>query len=282
MLAHPIPKGKDLEIKPGEWAAEEKYDGMRLIVEVGSGKQDLFIEEGVTSWSRYGLLHPLPGHLQEAMSVLPPGLYDGELLVPGLRSYGSARLENREELVLYLFDILRIEHTDTTPHPYWKRREYLQALMLRDNKHEKLRLANSQEVHSWDDVYSLRDQVWTRDGEGLILKRVEAPYVVGKRSKDFIKIKKLQSAVLTVIGFEPSRGLINNRGRYAMVLLVDDEGNKTTVKTKNDAWCRKFEEAGARVEGPHPYIGKRLMVEYQERTPDKSYRHIRWDRWEDE
>lgn len=280
MLAHPLPKNKELVINPGEWAAEEKYDGMRIMTGVGGDRKTLFVEKGVTSWSRDGLLHPLPGHLQEAMGQLPAGFYDGELLVPGLRSYGSARLENKEKLVLYLFDVLRVGDTDTTPAPYWKRREYLDYLMREKNTHDKLRLADSFAVNSWDAIYELRDEVWGRDGEGLILKRLNAPYVIGKRSRDFIKIKKLQSAVLTVIGFEPSRGLINNRGRYAITCLLDDDGNKTTVTTKNDAWCRKFEEVAG--EGPHPYLGKRLMVEYQERTPDGSYRHVRWDRWEDE
>lgn len=280
MLAHSIPKGKTLEIREGEWAAEEKYDGMRIIVEVGSARETLLIETGVRSWSRDAILHPLPAHLEEAMSHMPSGIYDGELLVPGLRSYGSARLENKKDLHLILFDILRFKNIDTTEASYAERRRILR-LHTNASTEPKLQLAESRPVNNWAEVYAYRDEVWSRDGEGLILKRIAAPYRIGKRSRDFIKIKKLQTAVLTVTGFEASRGLIDNRGRFAIVNLIDDNGVTTTVKTKNNEWCRKFEEQALSVNGPHPSIGRRLQIEYQELTPD-GYRHPRWDRWENE
>ena len=282
MLANPLPK-KGLEINPGEWYAEEKFDGMRLIVEVGAGSDSLFTEEGVTSWSRYGLKHPLPTHILEAVSKFPSGIYDGELLVPGLRSYGSARLENRADLVFVMFDILRFKNVDTTPAPYHQRTDVLRVLEhLHGSPDGPVRRAHTNPVNSWDEVYKLRDEVWARDGEGLILKRISSPYTVGKRSRNFIKIKALRSATLTVVGFYPSRGEINDRGPFAMVELLDDEGNTTTVKTRTDADCRKFEEEARSTVGPHPSLGRRLCIEYQERTPDGGYRHPRWDRWENE
>ena len=137
----------------------------------------------------------------------------------------------------------------------------------------------------------MRDEVWARDGEGLILKRIDAPYTIGKRPKNtWVKIKKLQSQIFTVIGWEPSRGLINNRGLYGMTKLRDEDGIITQVKTKNDAQCRLFEERASFPDGqggmvvriPHPDLGRKLVCEFQERTIYNEYRHIRWDHWSEE
>jgi ATP-dependent DNA ligase len=144
-------------------------------------------------------------------------------------------------------------------------------------------------------MITLRDEVWASDGEGLILKRCSAPYQIGKRSKDFIKIKALRSEIMTVIGFVPSHGLINNRGLYATIVVQDSDGIVTTVKTRNDLECRLLEREGpqilewreTRYMGKpmkmiinHPAIGRKLRIEYQEKTfPDNNYRHPRFDHW---
>lgn len=276
MFASPLPK--DFTLEPDEFSAEEKFDGHRLIVEVANGSTSLFVKKGITAWSRYGLERQLPTHLLEALDKMPNGIYDGELLVPGKRSYGVTELVNGPDLNYFVFDILQCEDTDLTPVTYDLRQGVLQEIFRHVSG--PVVHAPTTEVNTWEQVIALRDSVWSRDGEGLILKRRSAPYQIGKRSKDFIKIKALRSAVLTVIGFVPSKGLINNRGDYATVMLQDDDGNITTVKTRNDAACRQFEREAVMGER-HPAIGRRLCIEYQERTPDGNYRHPRWDRWED-
>ena len=62
MLAHKVPD--DFDPEPGEWVVEEKYDGHRIIVEIGDQKEaplkhghngDLFSSKpptSVTAWSR--------------------------------------------------------------------------------------------------------------------------------------------------------------------------------------------------------------------------------------
>lgn len=282
MFAASMPK--KLIITPDQYAMEEKYDGHRLIVEVA--------QNGIFAWSRNGLARALPAHLTITLSEFPVGIYDGELFVPGHRSYGVTEIVNGPNLVYTVFDLLRFKNSSMELYSYDTRREFLSTIfdeMIGDPKFP-IKKAQSLHVHNMVQVQKILEKIWARDGEGLILKRRDLPYLPGKRPKDsWIKIKQLRSAVLTVVGFVQSRGQINNRGPYAMVLLRDDAGNETAVKTKNDAECRKFEqEAPVQGEftlgdGPkHPAIGRRLRCEYQERTPDGSYRHIRWDRWENE
>lgn len=292
MLASPLPnlkknpKAKPFILEPNEWEAEEKFDGIRIVTEISGRSDKLFVEKGITPWTRYQNIRPHPSHIEEVLAQLPDCILDGELAAPGLRSYGTMEIANSGLLVYYVFDILQFEDVDITVLRRDARRSLLKDVLSKTNS-PSVQLAESTPVNTWDEVLTLRDQVWARDGEGLILKRNAAPYIPGKRSKDFRKIKGLECSPFTVIGFVPSRGEINDRGPYAMVRLRDADGNITGVKTLNDAELAKFENEADHRNGPalsenHPAIGRTLWCEWQERTPDGSYRHIRWNHWEGE
>jgi DNA ligase-1 len=114
-------------------------------------------------------------------------------------------------------------------------------------------------------------QVWANDGEGLILKKTDSLYLPGKRPKSWVKVKDLRSAILTIVGYKS--GLM---GPHSVIVLRDDSGFVTSVKWKNY-------EILDDIEANHEkYLGRRVRIEYQERTPDGSYRHPRWDRWAEE
>jgi bifunctional non-homologous end joining protein LigD len=286
MLASPMKPG--FTVSPGEWVAEEKFDGHRLIIEVSDTSNDLFTAgRGVWAWSRDHKSRVLPRHLRDELVYLPVGIYDGELMVPGGQSHNVTELEKLGQLQFVVFDVLESLGKSTTHLPYSERRQLLEASFDYARQLNPLLanvvLAESTPVASMGDVVKLRDEVWARGGEGLILKRVRSPYSAGKRTKDFVKVKQLRNSTLTVVGFEASRGTINNRGPYACVVLEDEDGNVTTVKTRNDACIAELEKVGAGLSpSRHPYIGRRLCIEYQNRTEDGGYRHPRWDRWEDE
>jgi ATP-dependent DNA ligase len=277
MLAAPMPKSFD--IRPGIYAVEEKFDGHRLIARIGGTR--------VQAWSRNGLERVLPPHLIEALSQFPDGVYDGELNVPGKRSYGVTEIVNGPDLVFTIFDLIEVLGVSIAAQTYDRRREYLREIFSRERLQSRaVKLSLSTELADEDHMHLLLKAVWARDGEGLIIKRRASRYTAGKRPKeDWIKVKALRSAVLTIVGFIPSKGKIQDRGPFATVVLKDDEGHETTVKTKNDAELARFEREQPTEDfmvAPHPALGRKLRIEYHERTPDGSYRSPRWDRWEDE
>lgn len=297
MLAKGWPKKSF--IQPGEWFAERKYDGVRLIVEVDGGKRDLFNQKTITAWSRNGNQWSLPQRILNTLNQFPDGVYDGELIVPGARSYGVVDLGNFELREFVMFDVLHASGVDLTMNvTYEQRRGVLQSLYNLGRTSDRgeviqspgVQLAERWEINSEAEALYRFGMVIEEDGEGLILKHKNGVYVPGIRSKHFIKLKDLKADVLTVIGFRESTGGIVNRGPFAIAVLRDDEGNETTVKTLNDEMCRKLEKVmGQRVPKMikdicvnHPWVGRQLRIEYQERTPDGGYRHPRWDRWEDE
>ncbi len=265
MLAH-VAKSDVLE---GSWTAEEKYDGHRLIVEHA---------KNVSAWSRYGRSRILPPHVRTAIAQLPKGVYDGELIsITKPRSYGVTDLGEIDSLRYAIFDVLELLGRDSTQATQGERRELLKTIfadLISSGSMASIngiRLAWSEPISSPKDVTDLAHQVWSRGGEGLVLKNTAGLYRPNKRSRDWLKIKQLRSSVLTLIGFIPGK-----LGMYAVVLLEDAEGHHTTVKTRNDR------ERARLAQDPSSFIGRKLRIEYQERTSDGSYRHPRWDRFEDE
>jgi ATP-dependent DNA ligase len=273
MLAASMPKF--LNIEPGIWALEQKYDGHRIMVRVEPNRAPI-------AWSRNGIVRALPPHIILDLVRLPRGVYDGELFVPGDRSFGVKEIANGPNLIYVVFDIVDLLGVSIVQQNYDERRAYLEEIQTKGLLSDSVMLSPMWHVKNNDDVDKAVSKIWAKDGEGVILKRRKSTYVPGKRPKDaWIKIKALRTAVLEVVGFIPSKGEIQYRGNYGMVQLRDEDGNETTVKTRNDKECRALEER-ARVGRVHPDIGRKLRIEFQERTPDGSYRHPRWDRWEDE
>lgn len=269
MLAAP---NERLHITPGLYVAEQKFDGHRLVVEITPST--------ITAWSRQGKERVLPSHIIKALAQLPRGIYDGELHVPGKKSFAVTEGAHESKRVFTIFDILELLGVSTMAQTYDSRRAYLEEMHRNDVFCEHVNIGWSKPIDSEQTVTRLKNEVWSAGGEGLIIKRRASRYTIGKRPKqDWIKIKACASAVLTVVGFKPSEGTVQNRGPYAVVVLEDADGNMTTVKTKNDAECRRLESISAT---PHPEIGRKLRIEFHERTEDAGYREPRWDRWEDQ
>lgn len=307
MLAVPLDKVEIRNWK--DWAIEEKFDGHRLIVKVEGDRH----EKRVTAWTRPRkhagaagktmAVRVLPRHLAIAFATLPCGTYDGELL-GGETSTDVTRTDLQEQLRFVIFDVLSIQIagglmpgtdqlTAGTIHagnlPYDKRREVLEMIFGRFAP-EGIDLAESVCLESKDDVETFVRPIWNRGGEGAMLKRRTAIYQPGKRSKDVVKIKKLQTEVMEVIGFAPGKGEKVDRGPFAMVMLRSLDGKRfTSVKTLDDAELAAFTRE-AMIDGrlpdnptqDHPAIGRRLRIEFQDWTPKGGYRHPRWDRWENE
>jgi hypothetical protein len=129
-----------------------------------------------------------------------------------------------------------------------------------------LRVSPAYEVNSQADIDEHLKRVWARDGEGLIVKRRASLYFPGKRPKDaWIKLKQEDHVVMTITGF-----MAGKLGPYSTVKLRDTEGHETTVKTLNNILLDLI------ARDPGAVIGRKIIIAFQERTPDGLYRHPRW------
>lgn len=264
MLASSMPEGKtadnfDSNHQPPmtHWIMEEKFDGHRVVIRTGYPSGLAY------AWSRPGNERTLPAHIHDLMAQMPVGVYDGELLVPGGHSYDVTAGQNSGQEVLVLFDMLETNGSSIMKEPFSKRREFLElAFSVLDGMNLPVRLAE-QFVPSQNKV----EEIWTRGGEGAIIKKLSGWYSPGWRSPEWIKVKAVASATLTITGFRSGKS-----GPHSTCELEDTDGNKTAVKVLDNATLRDIA-----TKGPEAYIGCRLVISYHERTPSGNYRHPMWD-----
>lgn len=305
MLAEKIDKLPSGTIDWPDWVAEQKYDGHRLLVEVTPTKQ-------VIGWNRprgkMGEMttRALPTHLSTVMAKLNAGVYDGELLA-GDTATDVKRLDLAEERRFVMFDVLQHGKADMVDFDCDQRRRVIEAEVNALHKacpdsrslvecSERLNITSQSALMKWV------KQIWAAGGEGVIVKKRSSKYLwrgsnSQRRSRDWVKIKRLEHFTLEVIGFEATRGTVLKRGPFAIVKLRDKEGIETTCKTKDDFELERFENDWKKTlvltkghpstargpYGEHPAMGRKLVIECGGRTRDGGYKGpVIWDRWENE
>jgi DNA ligase 1 len=191
-----------LEVEPedlgdaAEWRAEWKWDGIRAQIIFRSGR--VFI------WSRgEELLTERFPELEVAATTLPDGVVlDGEILpwVDGAplpfaqlqrrigRKKLTARILSEVPVVLIAYDLLEVGAEDVRERPLAWRRARLEQ-MLRETTHPALLLADELAGGSWDRAREARETARAAGAEGLMLKRIDAAYGVGRRKGGWWKWK---------------------------------------------------------------------------------------------
>lgn len=177
-----------------EWSYERKLDGFRAIVFVDG--------DAVEVQSRTG--RPLRRYFPEI--AFPPGRYvaDGEIVVAGAASdddFGllQQRLHPAASRVALLaeqtparfaaFDLLAREGVVLLERPFGERRAALEDPGL-----------GLEPVEATGDA--ARADEWLRTTEGVIAKRLDAPYEPGKRH-GMVKIKRVRTLDCVVMGWRP-------------------------------------------------------------------------------
>lgn len=204
-----------------QWAAEVKWDGMRIGAYLdGVGGLRLLTRDGNQAGPRYP-------ELQELTAILPhiDAIFDAEVIAPdsdGKPSFGRlqermglSRPEairagaRRSPVTLMVFDVLWLRGRSLAEMDYEGRREVLEALGV----------AGSRVVTppAWPGPDAREALRWTREQglEGVVLKRLRSAYRAGERSSAWLKIKHTRTMDILVGGWIP-----NPAGTRAKALLI--------------------------------------------------------------
>jgi DNA ligase-1 len=188
MLAHPLEPADIAALRPGDWRAEWKWDGIRVQLVATAGGRRLY-SRGAEDIS------PAFPEILEAMDF--HAVLDGELLVirdgpEGRKVAPFADLQqrlNRKGVTarmlqafpagVRLYDILFDGTEDVRPLPFDTRRARLEAWYARTHP---ARMDRSELIRfqSLDELMVLRDGARAAAIEGLMLKRGDTPYVPGR------------------------------------------------------------------------------------------------------
>lgn len=176
------------------WIVEWKWDGIRA---------QLIRRDGTTwLWSRgEELITPRFPEIAAAATHLPDGtVLDGEVLAfregrPMPFSALQQRIGRQKQVaqimrtvpvVFVTYDILERDAVDIRTEPLATRREVLSAAIRGDSV---LRLSEEVDAATWHDLAELRLESRARGVEGLILKRRDSGYGVGRRKGAWWKWK---------------------------------------------------------------------------------------------
>ncbi|MBD1193480.1 ATP-dependent DNA ligase [Vulcanococcus sp. Clear-D1] len=204
-LASPLEAGQLEQTPPEGWQLEWKWDGIRGQLIHRSG--------GCSLWSRgEELINEAFPELIALAEQLPQGTaLDGEVIVwhgdaetPEAftslqrrlgRKAPSRSLQRDCPAAFVAYDLLEDQGTDLRQQPLQRRREQLEQLY--ENWQDvqgaegkgRMRLSPTQTLRSWGDLDHLRDQARGQRAEGLMLKALDSPYLVGRKRGHWWKHK---------------------------------------------------------------------------------------------
>lgn len=196
-LAHALDGGPEALGEAGEWQAEWKWDGIRAQLVRRAGQTFL--------WSRgEELITERFPEIAEAAALLPDGtVVDGEVLPwRDGRPLPFAQLQRRigrktlgpkilaeVPVVLLAYDLLEVDGEDVRGRPLRWRRARLEALLARSPAAARMPLSPVVVAEGWDGVAAAYRGARERGAEGLMLKRADAPYGVGRKRGPWWKWK---------------------------------------------------------------------------------------------
>ncbi len=305
MLSNPIDEEKDLvRLAPSEFAAEWKWDGIRVQLILSKGRASLFSRTGDAIASAF------PDIVD---NVFGEAVLDGELLVGrdrvpatfnDLQQRLNRKVATQKHLADYpafirVYDMLFDGHDDIRALPWSERRQRL-ADWLQANPQTRLDLSPVIPFKDWDELARIRRQGADEHGhEGVMLKLMSSPYVPGRPKGLWFKWKR-DPNVLDAILMYAQRGHGKRSSYYSDYTFGVWKGNEIVPIGKAyfgftdeelrrlDKWVRAHT---VQAFGPVREVEKQLVFEVAFDSAQESKRHksgvalrfprinrIRWDK----
>jgi bifunctional non-homologous end joining protein LigD len=210
----------------GRWAYEIKWDGVRAIGYADGGRLRLASRNGRDITPRYPELRELGRALAGREAVL-----DGEVVAfdaegrPSFQRLQSRmhltsehavrRLSQSEPVAYILFDLLWLDGHSLMALPYVERRERLLELGLNGPTWQ------TPASHVGDGA-ALLAAARARGLEGVVAKRLDCPYMPGRRSTGWLKVKNVRETDVVVAGWLEGEGRRNGRLGALVVGFYED------------------------------------------------------------
>ncbi len=194
MLAHPV-EDRDFEkLEPTDYAAEWKWDGIRVQAASEGGVRRLYSRTG----------EDVAGAFPDLTDAIDfEAVLDGELLVgsPGAtgsfsdlqqrlnRKSVSPKIQAQYPAFMRCYDLLQLGDEDLRGLPFRERRARLEAF-IKTLDPTRFDLSPFVEFGSWADLEASRSNPPHPIIEGVMLKRWDSPYVAGRPKGPWFKWKR--------------------------------------------------------------------------------------------
>ncbi len=240
-----------------EWSFEHKWDGIRG--QVICRKGELFI------WTRGDeLVSDKYPEILELVNFIPEGtVLDGEILpfIEGEigtfndlqtrigRKTVSNSILKKVPIVFRAYDLLEFEGKDLREASYFERRALLEPLIQEINQ-PSLQLSKRLQFNSWEEAIAERELAREKRSEGLMIKRNDSTYRVGRKKGDWWKWKIDPLTIDAVLTYA-----MRGHGRrtnlftdYTFGLWETNEGGKQELVTFAKAYSGLTDKEFAQVD----------------------------------
>ena len=211
---------------PGWWF-EPKLDGIRCLAEMETGDTVLRTRRGRDVTEQYPELRMVHEMVDQVNAVI-----DGEIVALDERGKDSFevlqqrmnlanpreidRVRKRIPVTLVVFDVLWLDGRDTTGLPLEERRELLDLIVEPDDRIQKI-------THVEEDGTAFVEAARSVGMEGVVAKRKGSPYLPGRRTDAWRKIKLISTQDCVILGYTPGQG--GRNGTFGALLVgAWDEG----------------------------------------------------------
>lgn len=261
------PRRSDSVPEGGEWIAQIKWDGVRILTYFDGQAVRLYNRKRHERTLHYPELTDIHTYCQAESVIL-----DGEVIALGadgkpsfyevMRRDGIRRMEKVKSVqsvvpVSYMiFDII-YWNGEWIHQRSWHERNQLLTSIIKPS-------AQIQLVPSEADASALFQVIKQHGMEGIVAKRTDSPYLIGKKTDAWLKVKNYRDLIAVIGGFTLSGGTVN-----ALLLgMYDAKGNFRYIghagagKLTREEWRQLTEKLAPLVTKESPFVNQ------PERTKD--------------
>jgi len=221
-------------VNEAQWIYEMKWDGYRAVAYIKNNKVDICSRNNKSFNQKF---YPLHEALQQwnINAVL-----DGEIVVvneQGLPDFSGLQLWRSEadgQLFYYLFDILWWEGYSVMHLPLEERKQLLKCIIPKGSSH--LRFSDILEDNG-NKAFQLAKQLHL---EGVMAKKSGSIYTIGKRTRDWLKIKTEKRQELVIGGYTHNEG--SSKLFSALLLGIIENGSFNFVTPVGTGFNRNMQQ----------------------------------------
>jgi DNA ligase 1 len=244
MMAERMPDAEAIIARLGRCAVESKLDGFRCQVHLRNRKVEIFSRnlERTTAMfpdlvaavraqigARDAIIEGEAIAIDEATGEIHPF----QVTVQRKRKHGIAEMARAFPLELIAFDLLYANGKDYTNEEYETRRSALERLIKPGVPGDRIRPVERILTDRVQKLQHFFDEQIERGLEGVIAKRLDAPYSAGARNFNWIKLKRTYRGELSdtvdavIVGYLRGRGMRARLGIGALLAAVYDAKTDT-------------------------------------------------------
>ncbi len=208
-----------------DWIFEIKWDGYRAIAAVGGKEIKFYSRNGIDFSERF------PAIYQALKKIKHKAVLDGEIVLMNEKNLPDfQKLQYYENhlnypLLYYVFDCISLDGKDMKKLPLLDRKKIAKKVV---GKNAIIRYCDHIDTEGILFLEKSKEQGL----EGIIAKKKDSVYTEGVRSKEWLKIKNVQSTEVVIVGYTEPKG---GRKHFGSLILANKKA-RTGSSGRGEQW----------------------------------------------